>query len=109
MLLMHGGSAGIGASSVFDKALKQEVRRIIGHAVSGSGATAIHSLWLDEPLQYDYTTGTAVMFAKYHDSTGATSPPHRASTGVLTNPVEHLYFSREKVPSFSNGSQCEED
>ena len=94
------GSTGIGANSTFDKALKQEVRRIIGHAVSGSGGSAIHSLWLDEPLQYDYAAGTAVMFAKYHASTGDTSP-NRALTGVLTNPVEHLYFSREKVPSFS--------
>lgn len=94
------GSTDIGASSVFDKALKQEVRRIIGHAVSGSGSSAIHSLWLDEPLQYDYAPTNPVTFAKYHESTGTTSP-NRALTGVLTNPVEHLYFSREKVPSFS--------
>ena len=89
----------VGAANVFDRAVKQEIRRIIGHAVSGSGSTAIHSLWLDEPLQYDYTNPT-VEFAKYEAGNAATSPG-RASTGVLTNPVEHLYFSREKVPSFS--------
>jgi len=93
------GSADIGASNIFDKAVKQEVRRIIGHAVSGSGSTAIHNLWLDEPLQYNYTNPT-VEFAKY-EIANATTSPGRASTGVLTNPVEHLYFSREKVPSFS--------
>ena len=85
----------VGASNVFDKAVKQEVRRIIGYARS----LDVHTLWLDEPLQYDYTNPT-VEFAKYEAATGATSPG-RASTGVLTNPVEHLYFSREKVPSFS--------
>ena len=85
----------VGASNVFDKAVKQEVRRIIGYARNANQ----HTLWLDEPLQYDYTNPT-VEFAKYEAATGATSPG-RASSGVLTNPVEHLYFSREKVPSFS--------
>jgi len=85
----------VGASNVFDKAVKQEVRRIIGYARNANQ----HTLWLDEPLQYDYTNPT-VEFAKYEAANAATSPG-RASTGVLTNPVEHLYFSREKVPSFS--------
>ena len=85
----------VGAANVFDKAVKQEVRRIIGYARTSDQ----HTLWLDEPLQYDYTNPT-VEFAKYEAANAATSPG-RASTGVLTNPVEHLYFSREKVPSFS--------
>ena len=88
----------VGASNVFDKAVKQEVRRIIGYA-KNVAAGNLHTLWLDEPLQYDYTNPT-VEFAKYEAANAATSPG-RASTGVLTNPVEHLYFSREKVPSFS--------
>lgn len=90
----------VGADGVFDKAVKQEVRRVIGHAVSGSGGTAIHTLWLDEPLQFDYTSSATVTFAAYEK--GVTNSPGRnTTTGVITNPVEHLFYSRDKVPSFS--------
>ena len=98
---LHGDAwPNVGADGVFDRAIKQEVRRVIGHAMSGSGGSAIHTLWLDEPLQFDYASNATVQFAAYEK--GVTNSPGRNNTtGVVTNPVEHLFYSRDKVPSFS--------
>jgi hypothetical protein len=101
------GSAGITAANVFDRGLKTEIRRVVGYVKDGSGVTTHHYVWLDSPLTYGHADGLAVKFLKYQTDTALDSgnmfgSPHReATTGNLTNPVEHLFFSRAMVPSFS--------
>ena len=41
-----------------------------------------------------------VKFLKYQTDSSHGSPHRTAATGDLTNPVEHLFFSRATVPSF---------
>jgi len=88
----------VGVDKIFDRAIKEETRRIA--AISWSNGDA--KIWLDDPISYSHPTiGTTVTFARYatDDSNGS---PHRAKgTGAITYPVEHLFFSRTTVPSFS--------
>ncbi|ANS04819.1 autotransporter-associated beta strand repeat protein [uncultured Mediterranean phage] len=86
-----------GATQIFDKALKTEVRRIA--AVQRNGAE--YSVWLDDSLLYDHANNLVVKFAKYQTDASNGSPHRDSSTGNLTQPVEHLFFSRSTIPSFS--------
>jgi len=87
----------VGATQIFDKALKTEVRRIA--AVQRNGAE--YSVWLDDSLLYDHANNLVVKFAKYQTDSSNGSPHRDSSTGNLTQPVEHLFFSRSTIPSFS--------
>jgi hypothetical protein len=88
----------VGVDKIFDKAINEEVRRIAGIWWSNGDA----KIWLDDPLSYSHpVAGTTVTFARYatDDSNGS---PHRVkATGAITYPIEHLFFSRTTVPSFS--------
>tara|TARA_B100001245_G_scaffold230246_1_gene209500 strand:- start:3053 stop:5089 length:2037 start_codon:yes stop_codon:yes gene_type:complete len=90
------GSTGIGVDKIFDKALKTEVRRIAGIQQD----TAEYSIWLDDPLLYDHADNLRVRFSKYQTN-GTHGSPNKQTSGILSNPVEHLFFSRSTVPSFS--------
>lgn len=98
-----GHTSSITAANVFDRAFKTEIRRVVGYTKN----SADHYLWLDSPLTYGHADNLQVKFLKYQTNTALDSgnmfgSPHRAaSTGNLTNPVEHLFFSRATVPSFS--------
>lgn len=98
-----GHTSSITAANVFDRAFKTEIRRVVGHTKNSTD----HYLWLDSPLTYGHADNLQVKFLKYQTNTTLDSgnmfgSPHRAaSTGNLTNPVEHLFFSRATVPSFS--------
>jgi hypothetical protein len=87
----------VGAAQIFDKALKTEVRRIA--AVQRNGAE--YSVWLDDSLLYAHANDLVVKFAKYQTDSTFGSPHRDSSTGNLTQPVEHLFFSRSTIPSFS--------
>ena len=91
------GSAGITAANVFDRALKMEIRRVVGYTSNSSD----HYVWLDSPLTYGHANNLQVKFLKYQTDSSHGSPHRTAATGDLTNPVEHLFFSRATVPSFS--------
>jgi hypothetical protein len=85
---------GSGSSGLFDKAEPYEVRRIV--AITG---TTIH---LDEPLSYPHPVTGADNIQLIDYATAANNPPSLApATGTLTNPVSHLLFSMDTVPSFS--------
>ena len=92
----------VGVTKPFDRATKQEVRRILAVSSDGGSSSAkVHALWLDEPLQFDWAEDKTVYFADYVAGSANGSPHRTASTGALVNPVEHLYYSRERIPSFS--------
>jgi len=99
----------VGAANIFDKAVKQEVRRVVAHSKVGSGSSTIHTLWLDDPLQLNWAVSgnTDLFFSKYRegeslDSNNMFGSPNRTkATGHLLNPVEHLFFSRTTIPSFA--------
>ena len=76
----------------FDNAKPHEVRRVV--AVSESDAR----IYLDEPLLYPHASGTDVE-VRDPDTSGSL-PVTVSTTGTITNPVEHLLFSRTTVPSF---------
>jgi len=76
----------------FDKATVVEVRRIIGVKEGGE------RIYLDEPLTYNFATGKTVEVHEY--GTPGTNPPTIGATGTITDPVNHLIYSRSTVPSF---------
>jgi len=87
----------VNATQIIDKAMKEEARRIVAITVTGG----VGKVWLDDPLQFSYEDNTVVEFARYaaDDSNGS---PHRdTTTGAITKPVSHLFFSRTTVPSFA--------
>ena len=49
-------------------------------------------------LQYSYDDNTVVEFARYTADSSNGSPHRDTTTGALTNPVNHLFFSRTTVP-----------
>ena len=78
---------------LFDKAEPYEIRRIV--AISG---TTIH---LDEPLSYPHSVTGSNNVELIDYATSGTNPPSiAASTGNLSNPVMHLLYSRDTLPSF---------
>ena len=87
----------VNATNIFDKAIKEEVRRIV--AISMSSGTA--KVWLDDPLHYAYDDNTRVYFGRYATDFSNGSPHRNKTTGALSNPVNHLFFSRTTVPSFA--------
>lgn len=89
----------VGADSIFDKAVKTEVRRITSITQSGTAG----KIWLDDPLNFGHDA-VQIYFARYHTSTTEGSPNldnTSSNYGDLDNPVEHLFFSRTIVPSFA--------
>ena len=87
----------VNATQIIDKAMKEEARRIVAISVSGGDG----KVWLDDPLQFSYEDNTVVEFARYA-ADGSNGSPHRdTTTGALTNPVSHLFFSRTTIPSFA--------
>ena len=85
------GSASLG---LFDKATPKEVRRIV--AITN---TTIH---LDEPLSYGHPASGSTTVELIDYATPSTNPPSLATaTGTLSNPVSHLLYSMDTVPSFS--------
>ena len=87
----------VNATNIIDKALKEEARRIVAITVSGGAGT----IWLDDPLLYSYEDDTVVEFARYQTDSSNGSPHRDKTTGGITNPVSHLFFSRATVPSFA--------
>ena len=87
----------VDATQIIDKAMKEEARRIVAITVTGGAG----KVWLDDPLQFSYEDNTVVKFARYaaNDSNG--SPHRNTTTGAITKPVSHLFFSRTTVPSFA--------
>ena len=87
----------VNATQIIDKAMKEEARRIVAISVSGGDG----KVWLDDSLQFSYEDNTVVEFARYA-ADGSNGSPHRdTTTGALTNPVNHLFFSRTTIPSFA--------
>ena len=76
----------------FDVAKVHESRRVI--AVSEPD----NRIYLDEPLVYPHASGTNVEVRD--PDTAGSLPVIVDATGTITNPVEHLLFSRTTVPSF---------
>ena len=76
----------------FDNAKPHEVRRVV--AVSEPDTR----IYLDEPLLYPHASSTDVE-VRDPDTSGSL-PVTVSTTGTITNPVEHLLFSRTTVPSF---------
>jgi len=87
----------VNATQIIDKAIKVEARRIVAITVTGGAG----KVWLDDPLQYSYDDNTVVEFARYAADSSNGSPHRDTTTGALTNPVNHLFFSRTTVPSFA--------
>lgn len=87
----------VNATNIIDKAMKEEARRIMAITVSGGAGT----IWLDDPLLYSYEDNTVVEFARYQTDSSNGSPHRDKTTGGITNPVSHLFFSRATVPSFA--------
>jgi len=87
----------VNATQIIDKAMKEEARRIVAITVTGGAG----KVWLDDPLQFSYEDNTVVEFARYATDSSNGSPHRDTTTGALTNPVNHLFFSRTTVPSFA--------
>ena len=87
----------VNATQIIDKAMKEEARRIVAITVTGG----VGKVWLDDPLQFSYEDNTVVEFARYATDSSNGSPHRDTTTGALTNPVNHLFFSRTTVPSFA--------
>jgi hypothetical protein len=79
-------------STYFDRTETNEIRRIVG-----INATKI---WLDDALCFAHADNTPLRFARFNSGSTQGSPD-RASTGVLTNGVTRLLYSRSHVPSFA--------
>jgi len=77
----------------FDNAYSHEVRRVV--AVAETANTVVY---LDEPLTYPHGSGRVVEARNI--GTGGTNPV-TITDGTITNPVEHLLYSRSTLPSFS--------
>jgi len=87
----------VNATQIIDKAVKEEVRRIVAISMSGGDA----KVWLDDPLHYAYENNSRVYFGRYAADSSNGSPHRNKSTGALSNPINHLFFSRTTVPSFA--------
>ena len=87
----------VNATQIIDKAMKEEARRIVAITVTGGAG----KVWLDDPLQFSYENNTVVEFARYAADSSNGSPHRDTTTGALTNPVSHLFFSRTTIPSFA--------
>ena len=87
----------VNATQIIDKAIKEEVRRIVAISMSGGAA----KVWLDDPLHYAYENDSPVYFGRYATDSSNGSPHRNKSTGALSNPINHLFFSRTTVPSFA--------
>ena len=87
----------VNATQIIDKAMKEEARRIVAITVTGG----VGKVWLDDPLQFSYEDNTVVEFARYAADDSNGSPHRNTTTGAITKPVNHLFFSRTTVPSFA--------
>jgi hypothetical protein len=87
----------VNATQIIDKAIKEEARRIVAISMSGGDG----KVWLDDPLHYGYDDNARVYFGRYATDSSNGSPHRNKSTGALSNPVNHLFFSRTTVPSFA--------
>ncbi len=87
----------VNATQIIDKAMKEEARRIVAITVTGGAG----KVWLDDPLQFSYEDNTVVEFARYAADDSNGSPHRNTTTGAITKPVSHLFFSRTTVPSFA--------
>lgn len=87
----------VNATQIIDKAMKEEARRIVAITVTGGAG----KVWLDDPLQFSYENNTVVEFARYAADDSNGSPHRNTTTGALSNPVSHLFFSRTTIPSFA--------
>ncbi len=89
-----GTWSGTAFSGLFDKATPKEVRRIVGLSAN----KIVH---LDEPLAYSHAAGGSNTLWLIDYATSGNNPPSLASaTGTLTNPIYHLLYSMDTVPSF---------
>jgi len=79
-------------STYFDTTETSEIRRIVGITST--------QIFLDDPLCFPHASGKVLRFAKF-DAAALYGSPNRASTGVLTNGVTRLLYSRSHVPSFA--------
>ncbi len=87
----------VNATQIIDKAMKEEARRIVAITVTGG----VGKVWLDDPLQFSYEDNTVVEFARYAADDSNGSPHRNTTTGAITKPVSHLFFSRTTIPSFA--------
>jgi hypothetical protein len=87
----------VNATQIIDKAIKEEARRIVAISMSSGNG----KVWLDDPLHYAYDNNARVYFGRYATDSSNGSPHRNKSTGALSNPVNHLFFSRTTVPSFA--------
>lgn len=87
----------VNATNIFDKAMKEEARRIVAITMTNG----VGKVWLDDPLQFSYEDNTVVEFARYAADDSNGSPHRNTTTGAITKPVSHLFFSRTTVPSFA--------
>lgn len=87
----------VNATQIIDRAIKEEARRIVAISMSGGDG----KVWLDDPLHYAYDNNARVYFGRYATDSSNGSPHRNKSTGALSNPVNHLFFSRTTVPSFA--------
>ena len=87
-----------GAESVLNRAKSHEVRRIAGLFRESNGVVRV---WLDDPIQYAHAASVQVGFHAFQDDATDATPDVAGATGVLSNPVKRLLFSRTTVPSFA--------
>lgn len=87
----------VNATQIIDKAMKEEARRIVAITMTNG----VGKVWLDDPLQFSYEDNTVVEFARYAADDSNGSPHRNTTTGAITKPVSHLFFSRTTVPSFA--------
>ena len=86
------GSVSNPQSTYFDTTEKGEIRRIV--------AITTTQIFLDDPLCFSHADNTVIRFARFHAST-TQDIPVLASTGIVTNGVTRLLYSRSHVPSFA--------
>ena len=87
-----------GAESVLNRAKSHEVRRIAGLFKETNGVVRV---WLDDPIQYAHAATVQVGFHAFQDDATDATPDVAGATGILSNPVKRLLFSRTTVPSFA--------
>ena len=83
--------------NIITQAKKQEIRRIVGY----SYASNVGQIWLDSPLNFNHPSATSIKFIRLDNAAANGSPNLDVTTGGLTNPVQHLYYSKSSLPSFS--------
>ena len=83
--------------NIITQAKKQEIRRIVGY----SYASNVGQIWLDSPLNFNHPSTTSIKFIRLDNAAANGSPNLDVTTGGLTNPVQHLYYSKSSLPSFS--------